>query len=429
VTLRVALAVGALLLAGCGGTASTGASAASITPPDTLGFVEVDTDLESDQWQAVQELMNRFPDSPQLVQLLNEQLREEGLEYERDVAPALGETVAFVFNGAEEEDLVVLTQPDDDAKFDALIEELEQQGDDELVTGEVDGWRAAAESQALIDALADAEGSLAEDDAFEAALDEAPDARLAFGFVRGELADDLPQYANSVDAEWASFAVEARENGPAATFAVRGANATTGEAYTSDRVDQAPADALAFLSFNGESLRSQTSLLAPLAQLLGARIDTVLEGLEGEGALWITAGGGIPQFTLVVETDDAEAARTALLRLLPELPLQVRVGVVDGQLVATTAPSPELALDNDGESLGDAEDFKEAVEAAGMPDETSGFLFLDVADALGLLTLAEVAGADVPDELVDNLRPLRSVVAWSESEGDTSSGALFVEIQ
>ena len=428
-TLRVALVVGALLLAGCGGGAGAGASAASVAPPDTLGFVEVDTDLESDQWQAVQELMDRFPNRPQLVELLNEQLREESLEYERDVAPALGETVAFVFNGADEEDLVVLTQPDDDAKFDALIAELEEQGDDDLVTGEVDGWRAASESQALIDALADADGSLAEDDAFEAALDEAPDERLAFGFVRGELANDLPEYASSVDAEWVSTSVEARENGPAASFVVRGANATTGEAYTSDRVGQAPEDALAFLSFNGESLRSQTSLLAPLAQLLGARIDDVLEGIQGEGALWVRPGGGLPEVTLVVETSDADGVRSALERLLPELPLPVKVGVVDGNVVATTGPSPEAALDNGGQSLGDSEDFKDAVEAAGMPDETSGFLFVDVADALGLLTLAEVAGADVPDELVDNLRPIRSVMAWSETEGDSSTGALFVEIQ
>jgi len=63
-----------------------------------------------------------------------------------------------------------------------------------------------------------------------------------------------------------------------------------------------------------------------------------------------------------------------------------------------------------------------------MPDETAGFLYLNVADAVPLLGLAGLAGADVPEELLENLRPIRSVVAWSEG-GDTSTQTLFVEIQ
>jgi hypothetical protein len=34
----------------------------------------------------------------------------------------------------------------------------------------------------------------------------------------------------------------------------------------------------------------------------------------------------------------------------------------------------------------------------------------------------------VPGELLENLRPIRSVVAWSEG-GETSTHTLFVEIQ
>jgi len=426
---RLASGLAALALAGCGGGGTTGASAASIVPAGALTFVEVQADLDSDQWRQVQELLNRFPDRPQLLELLNEQLREEGLEYERDVAPALGETVALVWGGdADADEVVMLVQPEDDEKFEALVEKLREESSDEFVTGEIDGWRAASERQESIDALRDAGASLADDDAFEAALAEAPDERLAFGFVRGEFAEEFGTYANAVDFEWAAGSLEARDNGGAAVFTISGGRALTGEAYTSERVGEAPGDALAFLSFNGEALRSQASTLAPFAQMLGIRIDEVLEGVNGEGALWVRPGTPIPEVTLVVESDDAEGARAALEPLLRSLPLEVRVGVVDGRLVVTTAASPEDAVRTTGETLGESEDFGDAVDAAGMPDETSGFLYLNVADALPLLGLAGLAGADVPEELLENLRPIRSVVAWSEG-GDTSTQTLFVEIQ
>jgi hypothetical protein len=426
---RLASGLAALALAGCGGDGTTGASAASIVPAGALAFVEVQADLDSDQWRQVQELLNRFPDRPQLLELLNEQLREEGLEYERDVAPALGETVALVWAGdADADDVVMLVQPEDDERFEALVEKLREESSDEFVTGEIDGWRAASERQESIDALRDAGASLADDDAFEAALAEAPDERLAFGFVRGELAEEFGTYANAVDFEWAAGSLEARDNGGAAVFTISGGRAFTGEAYTSERVGEAPGDALAFLSFNGEALRSQASTLAPFAQMLGIRIDELLEGVNGEGALWVRPGTPIPEVTLVVESDDAEGARAALEPLLRSLPLEVRVGVVDGRLVVTTAASPEDAVRTTGETLGESEDFADAVEAAGMPDQTSGFLYLNVADALPLLGLAGLVGADVPEELLENLRPIRSVVAWSEG-GDTSTQTLFVEIQ
>ena len=101
------------------------------------------------------------------------------------------------------------------------------------------------------------------------------------------------------------------------------------------------------------------------------------------------------------------------------------------QVVATTASNPPDALKRAqvGGSLADDVDFKEAKDAAGMPDETGGFLYVDVADALPLLSLAGYAGVDVPRELLENLRPVRSVIAWSEADGTTSAQTLFVHIQ
>ena len=64
-----------------------------------------------------------------------------------------------------------------------------------------------------------------------------------------------------------------------------------------------------------------------------------------------------------------------------------------------------------------------------MPDKTTGFLFVNVADAVPLLSLAGLAGADIPKELIDNLRPIRSVVAWGEPEGTTATNTIFVHVE
>jgi hypothetical protein len=423
--MRVALAAfaGALALAGCGGTGS-GPSAAEAVPANAVGFLEVDADIRSDQWDQVQSLLDRFPSRPQLLEKLNEQLRKEGLEYERDVDAALGPTVAIVFpTSDEDEDAVLLTQPDDVDAWRALIDKAAKAEDEQYVLGEVDGWQAAAENQAALDALKNGEGSLAENAAFQEALEELPDDRLAYGWASGA---GLRQRSQQLKFEWVAGAVAAEDDGARATFVSRGPS--TGETYTSERVDDAPSDALAFLSFDADGLRAQASSFAPYAAMLGLPLDDLFEDIRGEAALWVRLSTGRPEITLVTDVADADRAQATLRRLLRDLPLELKLGVVDGQLVATTASSPEAALQHD-EALGDTEDFKEAAEVAGMPDETSGFVFVNVADALPLLSLAGLAGAQVPEEVLENLRPLRSIVAWSEAEGSRATHHLFVHIQ
>ena len=425
--MRVALAaiVGALALAGCGGTGEAGASAADAVPADAVGFVEIDADLSSAQWDQVQELLNRFPSRPQLLEELNDQLRKEGLEYTRDVDPALGPTIAIVFpTSDDEEDAVLLTQPDDDDAFRSLVDKAAKAEDEDYVTGEVDGWQAAAADQAALDALRNGDGSLAENDAFQEAVDELPDERLAYGWASGSALRERTQQLQQF--EWFAGAVAAEDDGARATFVTRGPS--TGEAYTSERIDDAPSDALAFVSFDGDALRDQASTIAPYAEMLGLPLDDLLEQIRGEAALWVRLGTGMPEITLVTDVADADRAEATLRTLLRDLPLELKMGVVDGHLVATTAASPQAALQHD-EPLSDSADFKDAAEVAGMPDETSGFLFIDVADALPLLALSGLSGTEVPEEVLENVRPLRSIVAWSEADGQRATHHLFVQIQ
>ena len=422
----LAAALGAFVLAGCGGNDTGGASAIGLAPADAIGYVELDSSLDSDQWKKVQALLDRFPSKPQLVVELDKQLSEEQLQWDRDVEPALGDTVAAIWVGNTADEVVVATQPDDDAKLESLIDKLADQANTEYVTAEVDGWTVVAEEQSTIDALTAGDGELADDDGYQAALDELPDERLAFGWVSERA---LPANFPKLQFDWIAGAIEARDDGASATFVER-LTADAGQSYTSSRIDQAPADTLAFLSFDTKSLRGQTSSLAPLTNLLGIRVDQLLADIEGEGALWVLPAPGYPEVTLVLTTASPERTQAQLRQLFQGAPLPIRVAVVDDQVVATTT-SPKHALERAkvGGSLADDEDFKEAKDAAGMPDETGGFLYVDVADALPLLSLAGYAGVDLPNELLENLRPISSVIAWSQADGTTSAQTLFVHIQ
>ncbi len=235
----------------------------------------------------------------------------------------------------------------------------------------------------------------------------------------------------NLEFEWLAGAIEARDDGAAATFVER----STGEAgtsYTSRRIEEAPADALVFLSFDTKSLRGQTSALAPLANLFGVRVDQLVADIEGEGAFWVLPAPGFPEVTLVLTTSSPARTQQQLRELLEGAPLPIRVAVVGDQVVATTASNPAQALERaqgGRDRSPTTRTSSEAKDAAGMPDETGGFLYVDVADALPLLSLAGYAGVDVPKELLENLRPVSSVIAWSEADGTTSAQTLFVHIQ
>jgi hypothetical protein len=61
-----------------------------------------------------------------------------------------------------------------------------------------------------------------------------------------------------------------------------------------------------------------------------------------------------------------------------------------------------------------------------MPTKTSGFLYVNVKDALPLVqTLAPMAGITLPT----GLDPLRTLTAYADEQGDTSSYTVFLEVK
>jgi hypothetical protein len=107
----------------------------------------------------------------------------------------------------------------------------------------------------------------------------------------------------------------------------------------------------------------------------------------------------------------------------------IRSATFDGKAVITTGAQGIPELRSDGDKLPDDEGFKRSRGAAGVPDETPGFLWVDLEEILPMiLGLADAAEEDVPPSIRANLEPLQSFLVWAELDGRTSSFSAFLEI-
>jgi hypothetical protein len=118
--------------------------------------------------------------------------------------------------------------------------------------------------------------------------------------------------------------------------------------------------------------------------------------------------------------------RTVTLGTFP-----LRYGAASGgRVVITTAVNGIERFGGPGDKLPDSADFKEAKEAAGMPGSNGGFAYVDLKNVIPLIEgFAGLAGANLPPDVTDNLRPLRSFLAWSAGSGDSRTFDAFLEIK
>ena len=484
--LLATLAVG---LAGCGGgvatTSASGDSGSKLVRSDALAFVAVDSDLGSSQWQQLDELSKKFPGRSKALAQLKQGLAENGVDYEQDVKPALGpevDIVAISGPGANQTSAVALTKPKDAAKFKALIAKLNAHDQDPSAKPAVykaidDGWYAVSESQAQIDAaLTDSGGAaLSDNSTFKAALEKLPGEALVKAYVDGRQLNELIQAQSQKSAspfdpstlgldklEFVAASTSAESDGIRARGVTSGADVGGGE-FSSKLLDGVPGDALAFLNFRGagttdqlKKLEANPTVVQALAQIqavLGVSLDDILALLHNEVALYVRPGAGIPEVTLALETKDQAAALSTLDRLAARLAAttgsQVQPGkqgdhgikTVDlgqiaihygglGDKVLITSGVNGIVDYGNGSKLSDSADFKQAKSAAEMPDSTGGFFYLDLKDAIPLIEgLAGLAGQTPPAEVTENVRPLRSFLAWSEGSGDARTFDAFLEIK
>jgi hypothetical protein len=229
--------------------------------------------------------------------------------------------------------------------------------------------------------------------------------------------------------------------------------------YESKLVEAAPEGALAFISGNGggkvsEGFAQTPGTLGQLRDLLGVDLEGVTELFDGEFALWVGQGVPLPEITFLAEVEDEQRARAALDRLAglipPESGAQSRTTEIDGvqakqvvldgfpityatfdgKAIVTTRPGAIADVRAEGESLADDPDFEQALEDAEMPDETFGFLYLDL-DRLSELVegFAGLAGGDIPPEASRNLEPLGALVFHSSGKPEDLKLSAFLSIE
>jgi hypothetical protein len=476
----------ALLVAGCGdGSSNTSAGSsipagADLVRSGLVGFVAIDSDTGSDQWQQLDELAKKFPGRDKAIAHIEEELTKRGLDYESDVKPALGPELdlAIASAGTDKSTKVVgLTKPDDAAKFDALVQKLNasDSGGDNAVTRRLeDGWYAISDSQlAITSVLTGDQTSLADDDTFKQAMGKLPADTLVKAFLDGQrvgaLASQADAKVGSLDPsllgldnlEYVAVSASAEGDGIRIRGASSGGPATGGGETT--LAEGVPGDAFVLLDFLGQGatdqlgrLRSSPQFVPVLDELkeYGVTLDEVLALLNGEVAFYARPAGVIPELTIVLEPKDAAAALATIDKLMEHLaaaqggnvesgtqdghPVKtvdlgnfaIHYGAADGKVLLTSGLNGIADYGTSGDRLPDSADFKEAKDAAGMPDSTGGFAYIDVKDVLPLLEgLAALSGQGLPSEVSENLRPLRSFLAWSEGGSDARTYDAFLQIK
>src|SRR5262249_37772157 len=227
--------------------------------------------------------------------------------------------------------------------------------------------------------------------------------------------------------------------------------------YEADLLHEVPAGALLYVSFHGSAdLQSKLKqALGNASPVLGVLGGSPLVGklLANENALYVRRGLLIPEVTLVTHPRDPQQAletldllEQQLGSLVPGLPqgkdttvdgirveqfdlgrFSLYYGVFDGKLVASTTLQAFHDLRGGGDKLADDGDFKAAAEAAGLPDRTTGFVYANLAEGLPLVeALADLTGKPLPADVVANLGPLRTLVAYAGAEkGGTPFGAFL----
>lgn len=458
--LAALLAAAALGAAGCGGEEAA-PRGASFAPAGTDVFVSLVTDFESEQWESARAFVERFPDGDRFLAFLEEELLPPGADLEEDVEPALGPELGIAVLDLEEETVVGFTEAEDPEKLAELLREAGE----EIVTREIEGWTVFAEDADALGAFEAAreEGSLAESDDFEAVTADLADEALlrvyasgegvgaAFGAV-AELPVSLPSAAFALMAEPERLRLEgAAELEPFERF--------VSEPYEAELPQIVPAGAFLYLSFKDlerplSALRDLFAELEPDLERDLARVESMLGvSLEedvfplvaGEGALYARRGFLIPELTLLLQVEDETAARETLDELAASAqaflglgepretrvagvevvevpvagPVSLRYAVFDGMLVVTTSEDGIRDLREGGEALADDEAFETALERADVPQETVGFAYADLEEAIPVvLDVLGFAGDDVPDVVRDNLEPLDSLVAYADVEDE-----------
>ena len=468
------LAALALLLSGCGGESSSNAAAVSadvaeLVPADAQLVFALETDPESEQWRRGEALLDRFPGSAALFGGLSRELSDEGLSFEDDVLPAVGDQTYVVVRDVNAKDAVLITQPRDPAKLTELL----GKSDEPSATRELNGWTLVAETDEALAAFGEDGESLADADWFADAQDRADEEALVTMLVNGAAVQQAAEAGVSErcatveqgELDYAVGTVTAEDDGLRLLLAAsgEGAEELVGE---NTLLEHVPSGALVYLGAPGfdaarlgltDPLRCALDAGGPLdaEALLGTSFEDVLDLFAGGFAAWVRPAALIPEVGLLLEPEDEQRAVELIDTLVERAggffgveatttrvgdiearelrvgPVVIRYGAGDGRVVITTATSGFDALTGEGGSLEDDEAFRDARDAAGIGDDAEVFAYADIDRVVELLTaLAAFGESDLPAEVEANLEPLESVVAWGDlTDPNEPEAGVFLAIR
>lgn len=484
-TMRVAWAVLVSMLvlvaAGCGSedVGAGEASAAELVKAGALVYWEIQSDPDSDQWKQAEELVRRFPDGEKWLAELKKELESDSKVTWEEISSTLGGRTAVVVYAESLVDVQVvgLLKPDDIDKAMNLIERINQEEpDDPLVARKVDDWVVVSDKEASIDAALKGEGqALSDVETFTDGMAELPEDSLTRVYVDvaaalktfGQADPEGAQAFRMLGLNQIDFAgawAKAQDDGAELAGALRGEGADkllgAADAYSSELLDLVPGDAFAFFSFQGEGATAQFEALddnplyaMPLREFereAGVKLTDIVRLFQGEVAFYAAPGAPIPELTLLLDADDPAQARESAERILRSLTeriggevtedgdvttavfpgVSINLGTAEGTVVVSTTKDAIAGLGKSGEKLADTERYKDALEAAGAPDQYTGLLWVDLQETIDLIMgYAASSGETVPPEISRNFEPLRSVVAFGEKDGDLSKSLVFVGIE
>ena len=413
-----ALALGLLLVAaGCGNsTAATGTSsgtdAASLVPASALAYVSVDANLDSQSWQVVSDLVGPI---------------ETGVDYKRDIHPALGDRVNLAVLGVDngKPEAVAIVQPTDVAKLQALAKKFDQ-GTEHYTVENIGGWSVVADSAAAFQAVRDAStgSSLADSADFKSAMSQVGGAAFATAYASGSGAEQLPAKLRALvraagSPRWVAARITADKS--ALHLEARAAGAATPAAYKPALLGDVPSGAILAVSF-----KDVNQLLARIQAepTLRASLPTFLNGLSslgGEGVLYLLPGTLLPVVTLELQPRDPAAAMNSLRALAAKaakvLPLRVeRHGSYVLLTNAAAGASPGSG------SLIEDQPFKDALAAADVPAEVTWLAYADIQRLAPILqALASLTGkGQAKPSSTLKLEKFGTLVAFGARSGSTS---------
>jgi hypothetical protein len=441
-------AAAAILTAGCASAGASGPGAldgaAAIVPANVVSFVAASTDRTASEWHG---LAKPF--------LQDVQQYESALGSEVDVAELPGKQV------------VVLTQPSDAQKLDALAAKNGAQ------TRKLGDWTAIAKTSAALDDVAQATTHLASSASFTAAMAELPAKALVRAYGNGDEAANvlfaIPGAMQATSApggvpfrqgptrrvggqnvamtaiKWIAAAVTSESGGlRAQAFVKTGGLVSPGPPrfimrpttpYRSSLVDEIPSGALFVADFQAPAAMFEwNGVPKPLQRLLGTKLSVTLpteldQIFGGETGIFVTPGAPIPTITLVTQppTDTVSAAQAleAILNAVPDSSplhgMKLVQATIGGQFVISTSQAGIDAFRGGGAKLSSDATFADAAKQAGMGETSTGFVYANAKDALPLLRLAGV-------KLPSGLPGLTTFFAYGDTAKDASTFTAFLGV-